>query len=208
VRDLHILPNPPDDAVVCVIKGYFDNSGDAEDPQHRVVTVGGFIATERQWADFEIRWKANLLKYSLPYLHMKEFSHFIKPFYIFKDNKDDRIDFLQGCTSALRDSGIKHAVCHAVRIRDVNRFKRKIDCFSFCLYAIYIDIRDMFAIGTNVELIIDRLPKVTKNIYQEEEYSRTDTFNNYPSFNVSTRPLSESLSMREVLPIQAADLLV
>ena len=38
LRDLHMLPNPPDDAVVCVIKGYFDNSGDAEDHQHRVVT--------------------------------------------------------------------------------------------------------------------------------------------------------------------------
>jgi hypothetical protein len=83
VRDLHMLPNPSDDAVVCVIKGYFDNSGDAEDPQHTVMTVGGFIATQSQWADFEIRWNANLHKYSLPYLHMKEFAHFIKPFHIF-----------------------------------------------------------------------------------------------------------------------------
>jgi hypothetical protein len=66
----------------------------------------------------------------------------------------------------------------------------------------------MFALGTQVELIIDRFSKATKKIYQAEEYSRTDTFNNHPSFNVSTVALSENLSMREVLPIQAADLLV
>jgi hypothetical protein len=46
IRRLHILLNPPDDAVVAVIRGYFDNSGDANDPQHNVLTLGAIWPTK------------------------------------------------------------------------------------------------------------------------------------------------------------------
>jgi hypothetical protein len=66
--------------VVAVIRGYFDNSGDANDPQHNVLTLGGYLANEGQWEKFEGEWKANLDEFKLPYLHMKEFAHNLPPF--------------------------------------------------------------------------------------------------------------------------------
>jgi hypothetical protein len=128
------------------MRGYFDNSGDAEDRQHRVLTIGGFLAEEDQWSDFENRWQANLNKYRLPYLHMKEFAHLIPPFDIFIDKEEERAKFIQSCAYAIKDSGTTQAICHAVRILDVERFnneyRRNIDAFSFCLYMSHIDMQD------------------------------------------------------------------
>jgi hypothetical protein len=73
--------------VVCVIRGYFDNSGDEEDPQHKVLTVGGFLASEDQWAQFEGKWRSNLDVFGLAYLHMKKFAHFLGPFHVFKGER-------------------------------------------------------------------------------------------------------------------------
>ena len=212
MRDLHTLPSPPDDAMVCVLKGYFDNSGDADDPQHKLLTVGGFLASEKQWAVFETRWQANLDKYKLPYLHMKEFAHFIPPFDIFRDNEPERISFLEGCISVLKECGIKEAVCHGIRLSDVRRFNseynHKIDAFSFCLYIAFIDIHERFGRDTHIELLIDRFSKITKKIYIAEEYARADEYYHHPAYNIATRSLSEDMSFKDVLPIQAADFLV
>jgi hypothetical protein len=195
-----------------VIKGYFDNSGDAEDPQHKVLTVGGFLANDDQWARFEDIWKANLETFGLPYLHMKEFAHFVGPFVVFKDNEEDRIRFIEGCVSSIRDAGIDKSVCHCIRLNDTRRFNadynRKIDPFSFCLYISYVDIQDKCKDDKHIELVVDHFSKVTKKIYLAEEYARTDSFHKNLGFNIATRPLSEALSFRDVPPMQAADFLV
>ena len=215
LRDLHTLPNPPDDAVVCVVSvnlGFFDNSGDAEDPQHKVLTVGGFFANESQWAKFEDSWKTNLSAYQVPYLHMKEFAHFLGPFAIFKDHDEERRNFLRGCISAISGAGITQSVCHGIRLKDVGTFNKEynksVDPFSFCLYIAFIDIQARFGRDTHIELIIDRFSKVTKKIYLAEEYSRTDVFFHHPAFNIAARSLSEDLSFKDVMPLQAADFLV
>jgi hypothetical protein len=212
LRDLDTRPNPLDDAVVFVIKGFFDNSGDAEDPQHKVLTVGGFLANEDQWARFEDKWQANLDRYGLPYLRMKEFAHFLGPFHIFKGRAEDRALFLQGCILAIRDFGITQSICNAIRVHDVRRFndeyERKIDPFAFCLYIAHIDIQSRFHRDEHIELVVDPFPRVTKKVLLAGEYSRRDTFHSGPASNIVTLALSADLSFRSTLQIQAADFLV
>jgi hypothetical protein len=195
-----------------VIKGYFDNSGDEPDRQHNMLTVGGFLANEAQWEKFEAAWRKNLENFGLPYLHMREFAHFLGPFHIFKKNESERIRFLKGCISAISDSGIKTSHCNCIDLGGLRKFNydydRDIDAFSFCLYVCHIDIQARFGNENHIDLMIDKFSKVNKKLILANEYGRTDTFYRNPAYNISTRSLLKDLSFENVLPIQAADFLV
>jgi hypothetical protein len=134
-----------DDAVVVVIRAYFDNSGTQDDPQHNWVTLGGYLSNETRWEKFEAEWAANLADFELPYLHMKLFAHNLPPFERFKKDEAGRIKFLTNCIEIIKRAQPK-AICHGIRLPDVDRFNkefgRKIDALSFCLYLSYLDIRE------------------------------------------------------------------
>jgi hypothetical protein len=215
LRSLHILLNPPNDAVVAVIRAYFDNSGTQDDPQHSWLTVGGYLANEGGWETFESAWAANLAAFDLPYLHMKEFAHFLPPFEKFKTDEASRRRFLTGCVKAV-ESAHPRPICHGIRLPDVQRFNsefgRKVDAVSFCLYLSYIDIREAYGANNRVELILDKIEKPHLRLHKANEYARTDTFYGAKygdvSSTVDARPLKEEESFINVLPIQAADFLV
>jgi len=200
----------PDDAMVAVIRGYFDNSGDANDPQHNVLTLGGYLANEGQWAKFEREWKANLDDFGLPYLHMKEFAHNLTPFERFKTDEPERQRFLSKCISIIGGFHPK-AICHSIRIADLKRFNgdfgQKIDAFSFCLYIVFVDLHQSYGKNNRVELLIDKIDKPHNKIEKAEAYSRTDSFYDDPASTIDTRPLKDSDSFKNILPIQAADFL-
>jgi hypothetical protein len=211
LRSLHLLLNPPDDAVVVVIRVYFDNSGTQEDPQHKVLTLGGYACNEAQWARFESAWAANLAKWNLPYLHMKQFAHFVSPSHIFKDNEPERIKFIAGCAKAIKDSHPK-SLCHSIRLADVARFNkeygRKIDAISFCLFMHYIEIRAAYGDNNRVEVIIDKIEKPHLRLAKAEEYAKTDTMYSHVADTIDARPLKAPDSFINILPMQAADFLV
>jgi hypothetical protein len=206
-----VLLNPPDERSIVVIRGYFDNSGDENDPQHNVLTLGSYLANEEQWERFELAWKANLDEFELPYLHMKEFAHNLPLFQRFKNDEPERRRFLSNCISIIA-SCHPHGICHSVRIPDVRRFNaeygHKIDAFSFCLYTSFIDLRNAYGASNRVELIIDKIEKPYNKIHKAEKYSKTDTFYNNPASTIDTRPLKEPESFINILPMQAADFLV
>ncbi len=56
--------------VTLVIDCFFDDSGKESDSSNRFVVMAGY-ATE-DWGEFSKRWRALLLKYGLPAIHMKE----------------------------------------------------------------------------------------------------------------------------------------
>jgi hypothetical protein len=210
IRSLHLLLNPPNDALVAVIRGYFDNSGDENDPQHKHLTVGGYLANEGQWERFEKAWKANLEEFGLPYLHMKEFAHHLPPFDRFKKDEPERRRFISKCTSIIGECQPK-AICHSIRIPDVKRFnadfQQKIDAISFCLYTAFVDIHQSYGKNNRIELIIDKIEKPHNKIDKAEAYSRTDTFYADPASTIDTLPLKDPDSFINILPIQAADFL-
>jgi hypothetical protein len=215
LRSLHLLLNPPDTAVVAVIRAYFDNSGNQEDPQHKWLTLGGYLANETQWERFEAQWKQNLVDFELPYLHMKLFAHHLPPFERFKTDEQGRRKFLGNCIEAIGGMHPK-SICHAIRLEDVSRFNsdfgRSLDAFSVCLYVSYIDIREAYGASNRIELVIDKIEKPNLRIHKANEYARTDSFYTERYGDVSStidaRPLKDPDSFINVLPMQAADFLV
>jgi hypothetical protein len=65
-----------------VLKSYFDCSGKPHDPGCKKVTLGGYVATDDQWAIFEAAWEKALKNHPCPvssrgnpYFHAKEVFH-------------------------------------------------------------------------------------------------------------------------------------
>jgi len=54
---------------------YFDAGADDRD-----VVVAGYVSSVDEWAHFETEWRLTLLKYQVPYFHMKEFTCSRGPF--------------------------------------------------------------------------------------------------------------------------------
>jgi hypothetical protein len=212
IRKLAARINAPDGNLVAVIRGYFDNSGDENDPQHNVLTLGGYLANEGQWEQFEKAWRTNLDEFELPYLHMKQFAHFLPPFEKFKNDEPERRRFIQSCAKIIGGIHPK-AICHSIRIPDVKRFnadhEQGIDAFAFCLYTSFIDIHYAYGQRNRVSLYIDKIEKPHKKIHRAEEYARTDTFySDNAASTIDTLPLKDPDSFINILPMQAADFLV
>jgi predicted transcriptional regulator len=65
-----------------VLKGYFDDSGDDNNPahQHNAFVLAGYVADVESWKTFETLWRAVLDKHQVPYSHMRELAHFRGPY--------------------------------------------------------------------------------------------------------------------------------
>ena len=88
---------------------YIDCSGDARDPQAKVISVAGYIAHEDQWARFEEQWTRVLDQYGVPALHMKEFSHSVKgsAFETWKGDNAKRNAFMAALTDVVNDCNLQ-----------------------------------------------------------------------------------------------------
>ena len=62
---------------MAIIRGYFDDSGEEIDPQHKACSLFGYIADGNSWPGFETKWQKALDDAGMPYFHMKEFAHFL-----------------------------------------------------------------------------------------------------------------------------------
>jgi hypothetical protein len=63
---------------------YFDEAGGKD---HGFMIVCGYVASVEQWENFEVDWKLFLIKYDVPYFHMKEFAQCKGPFAKWKEEK-------------------------------------------------------------------------------------------------------------------------
>lgn len=82
------------------IFGNFDGSGDGKTP---IQSVGGFIATDVGWKNFETQWEAALEFGGVPYLHMREFAHHLPPYEHFKTGTERRNEFMRRLIEATRN---------------------------------------------------------------------------------------------------------
>jgi len=70
-----------------VFEAFFDESGKRDNPDHRVVAVAGLLANREHWERFDTDWRQALYRAGVPYLHMREFAHFVGPFEKFKNGE-------------------------------------------------------------------------------------------------------------------------
>jgi hypothetical protein len=75
LRESFVLSFPskicPEDRLVLVLKGYFDESGTHDGS--RAISVAGYLSTPEKWLAFEQEWQAAKDAYGLEFFHMTDF---------------------------------------------------------------------------------------------------------------------------------------
>jgi len=80
--------------VLVIVKGYFDASGSEADPASPLLTAAGFVATEEHWVQFEGEWTAELGRFGVESLHMKDYAHSRRDFTDWDKDEMRRREFL------------------------------------------------------------------------------------------------------------------
>jgi hypothetical protein len=94
---VHYSPNN----LFIMLTSYFDESGN---PSDGFTFVCGWVSTVEQWEAFEIDWKLFLIKYGVPYLHMKEIFPKAKgPFQKWDGNKLIQAKFLSDAAEIMKE---------------------------------------------------------------------------------------------------------
>lgn len=90
----HLFASTGRPRFMAVFVGYFDASGDLEDPSTHVLSVAGWIAPEAKWRRLERAWKKICDREGVSGLHMKEFAHFQGEYRDWKGDELRRQKFL------------------------------------------------------------------------------------------------------------------
>jgi hypothetical protein len=192
---------------MAVLKGYFDDSGKADDPQHCVVAYGGYVGTTDAWTKFDPAWQSALDEFGAPYLHMNEFAGSVKGFDGWGDQKEKRKKFLRKLTKVIRDCELEY-VAHVVNLRDLLRlnaeFSLSLDAEPLALYLCVLELEQSHP-DEEIELIIDKLDKPQRLIDKTRAIAKHESRVDEVGRNVDLRALPKFASFKCVLPIQAAD---
>jgi hypothetical protein len=88
------------------LSAYFDESGHSKDPHCRFVGIGGLIAPESAWTDFEPKWQAVLDRHceGKPF-HATDFANQAEPFDGWEEG--DRREFFGGLVKAIKDTAAR-----------------------------------------------------------------------------------------------------
>ena len=188
-----------------VLKGYFDDSDDK-----KTCSLSGYIASVDNWNSFERDWNKVLAEYEIPYLHMKDFAHFKKPFDKFKDNEPDRVKCLSSLIAIIRENSLT-GITSIIRYAGLSKFNDKVNKdiigYSFNLYWCMMIMCHHYK-NQNIEIVLDRTNGLRHKMDKAINYVETDIY--YPKCDeqIFLLPLpKKGLSFREIPPLQAADLL-
>ena len=80
---------------------YGDASWNEADVGPPVMVVAGFLATLKQWSDFEKQWTSMLARFGVRYFRMTDFAHFRGPFKDWRVPEADRRALLQGAIAII-----------------------------------------------------------------------------------------------------------
>lgn len=98
-------PHDSERLLIVALTAYFDES--FNDPPNPIMTVGGFIASERRWLSFERQWKQLLIDFKVGYFRMEEFAHFNGQFAGWREREDDRRAFLVRAIDLIADTALQ-----------------------------------------------------------------------------------------------------
>jgi hypothetical protein len=204
LSDLSAYTRAHRDLLMAALEAYFDNSdGDT------AIAFAGYVADVSQWRSFEAAWKAALDEFEVPYFHMKEFAK-VDGVYAHL-NKDHRrkaaffcrlIDVIDAFTTA--------SVSTCIRLNDLQRFNANhglgLDPHALALYGCITQLLGEFQ-GQEIAVVIDRLDKAYQKIALAIDYAVTDGAHAACENQVVIAPLAKKESFKDVLPIQAADMI-
>jgi hypothetical protein len=197
---------PPEECLVALVSGYFDDSQSTGD----VWVVGGYVGYLNQWDHFEQLWGSALDKHEVPYFHMREMADPSGPFAKWlppEAHQDERTAFFVDLTGAINKCGL-HMFVSAAWVPDVDRFNRDkgITLEPYPLAA--------YTCMSNIALHYHRLPVTMTFDSVEKLGSKLITARRYADSNmlaprlcdyIVATPLPNGLNSKIVRPMQAAD---
>jgi hypothetical protein len=205
--DLSVRTWPPEDRLVAVINGYFDDSLSSGD----VWVVAGFVGYVNQWEHLERLWSAALDAHDVPYFHMREmadpngvFAKWHPP----QDHQDEVIAFFKDLVGAIGKCALQK-FSSAVWLSDLERFNREngiaIEPYPLAAYACTSYIGARYP-SLPVTAVFDHVEKIESKLATARSYAETDNhiFPGMCDF-ITTVPLSKGLTARTIPAMQAAD---
>jgi hypothetical protein len=147
---------------MAIFKGYADDSR----PNERVWAIGGYVANEFQWEDFQRNWPSMLAHHGVPYLHMREMA---KPTGVYKkwhppkDHEPEQEAFFKHITKFICDYWLR-GFFSITRVSDLNRFNSetglKLDPYALAAYGCMLMIAGDYQY-TTAEIVFDHVEKVS-----------------------------------------------
>jgi hypothetical protein len=205
--DLCVRTWPPEQRVLAMISGYFDDTR----TEDTIWVVGGYVGYPNQWELFESLWNAALVRHGVPYFHMREMG---KPNGVFskwhppEEHQEEVLAFLKDLVAAIKKSHLRQ-FGSAVWIAELERFNKeknqKIRAYPLAALACMTQIAHHYK-SVAVTTIFDRVEQVDSKLKTAREYVESDRFL-FPGLCkfITSVPLAEGLSYKNVPAIQAAD---
>ena len=191
-----------------MLTAYFDEAMEKD-----FTVVCGWVSDVNGWEGFEVDWNLFLIKYDVPYFHMKEFAHSMGPFAKFKDNSTRRRQFLVDAWDIIRSRTLRGFVSgiQEVLFNRVNRSYCLTETFPSCYALIGREAMDWAnryshrAARKEVECIFeDGGPDKAGLLYAADAAPMVTA----PIFNPSRNIQDRKKGMRRgVVQLQAADFL-
>jgi hypothetical protein len=208
-RDLSKYNPPRRDFCMAILKAYFDDSGDPKDPKHSCVTIAGYVSTVEGWDWFEHHWPEVMTRHGVPYLHMKELWDREGTYKTLKATPHAETEFLIDCIKTIQIAA-EFCVSSTIRLADLEVFNSEtglaLEPLALALYGCLVGLREEYP-DAGIEIFVDRMTKPHLTIDVAEQYARSDTYADLKVDNLLIAPLAKGDSFRNILPIQAADLM-
>jgi hypothetical protein len=206
IHDLSAFPSGGQRSVLGVLRMYLDGSGKSEDPSINYLTLGGLFATNSIWDRLQDRWLAALHKHGAPYSHMNEMVQGEGPFLNWGDDQkialakdllmclsfEDRMSLI-GCSLTVDLTGYRELLERS-HIKPAEAV-----CVDFCMTHMFA--HEEFSKG-KAEVIFDMNESFIRHLTYTWTRGKKDA-SSWAAYIASVLPGD----MREVVPIQAADLL-
>ncbi len=193
-----------------MLKAYFDDSGDADAPGETHLTVGGYVSDETGWAYFEPAWQSIMNDAGVPYLHMKEFGDPKSKIYgHLKASPKAEERFMASVINLIKGSA-KGSLATTVILDEFRDFNANhglsLDPYAFAIYGCLFQLRSFYP-DDPIAIIIDNFDNSKSRIEKALNYARSDSLSGLKPdlFNISS--LQRTESWRNILPLQAADLI-
>jgi Protein of unknown function (DUF3800) len=103
-----------------VFTAYFDESGHVDSKQF--VAVAGFVASDKQWRNFDIAWQAALTKHKAPFLHTTDLMNYKREFKNWNRSQEDAL--MRDLVDVLHSTGRVVAVGAVMAVDDFKVLSR------------------------------------------------------------------------------------
>jgi hypothetical protein len=197
----------PRPSSMAALKGYADDS----QRTGRIWTIAGYIGDDRKWDEFENQWMIVLAKHDVPYFHKKEFGQpngVYAKWYPMEDHYEEIAAFYRDLTQIIIDCWLS-PFFSTVRIDDLERFNaetgQKLEPYPLAAYGCMLGIAKEY--DHISEVFFDRVEKVISKLGKAEAYAESDRLYWKSLERVGLIGLQKAVTFRELLPLQAADLL-